>query len=86
MDAGDVDFGLHPSDAAVVYVRELEELRAAKLKEPAPSASPEQDHCSSSHVWHPGRLLFYGRAELKTSDHRCVVHGVCVCVCVCVCV
>ena len=20
--------------------------------------------------WHPGRLLYYGRAELKTSDHR----------------
>ena len=20
--------------------------------------------------WHPGKLMFYGRAELKTSDHR----------------
>ena len=20
--------------------------------------------------WHPGRLMYYGRAELKTSDHR----------------
>ena len=23
--------------------------------------------------WHPGRLLYYGRAELKTSDHRPVL-------------
>ena len=23
--------------------------------------------------WHPGRLLHYGRAELKTSDHRPVI-------------
>ena len=23
--------------------------------------------------WHPGKLMFYGRAELKTSDHRSVV-------------
>lgn len=23
--------------------------------------------------WHPGRLLYYGRTELKTSDHRPVL-------------
>lgn len=28
--------------------------------------------CNSScdHNWNPGQLMFYGRAELKTSDHR----------------
>lgn len=25
------------------------------------------------HQWHPGRLLYYNRAELKQSDHRWVV-------------
>ena len=30
-----------------------------------------KDHMSScDHYWNPGRLMFYGRAELKTSDHR----------------
>ena len=28
---------------------------------------------NTGHPWHPGRLLFYGRAELKQSDHRPVV-------------
>ena len=28
---------------------------------------------NTSHPWHPGRLLHYGRAELKQSDHRPVV-------------
>ena len=27
---------------------------------------------SCDHNWNPGRLMFYGRAELKTSDHRCM--------------
>ena len=57
----------------------------------------DTDLVAVGYKWHPGRLLYYGRAELKQSDHRCVcvcvwvcvgvgvgVH-VCVCVCVCVC-
>ena len=28
---------------------------------------------NTSHPWSPGRLLFYGRAELKQSDHRPVL-------------
>lgn len=34
----------------------------------------------SNHLewWHPGRLLHYGRAELKTSDHRYVNTWYCI--------
>ena len=24
----------------------------------------------STRIWNPGKVLYYGRAELKTSDHR----------------
>lgn len=33
----------------------------------------ERELSSGDHAlqwWHPGRLLYYGRTELKTSDHR----------------
>ena len=49
------DFGLHPSDAGVVCSGDMEGGRA--LVDPG-------------HPWHPGRLLYYNRAELKQSDHR----------------
>ncbi|XP_053561148.1 synaptojanin-1 [Bombina bombina] len=32
-----------------------------------------QDEKSAQYTWNPGSLLHYGRAELKTSDHRPVV-------------
>ncbi len=28
------------------------------------------DLVAMGHQWHPGRLLYYNRAELKQSDHR----------------
>lgn len=49
------DFGLHPSDAAVVCREEM--TGGGRL-------------VNTGHSWHPGRLLHYGRAELKQSDHR----------------
>ncbi len=36
----------------------------------------ERELSSGDHAlqwWHPGRLLYYGRTELKTSDHRPVL-------------
>ncbi|CAI7990552.1 Synaptojanin-1, partial [Geodia barretti] len=54
------DFGLHRSDAGKVYRREMEGGGGGEL-------------VNTGHPWHPGRLLFYGRAELKQSDHRPVV-------------
>ena len=54
------DFGLHPSDAGKVCKREMEGGGGGGL-------------VNTSHPWHPGRLLFYNRAELKQSDHRPVV-------------
>ena len=54
------DFGLHPSDAGRVYKREMEGGGGGEL-------------VNTGHTWHPGRLLYYGRAELKQSDHRPVV-------------
>jgi hypothetical protein len=54
------DFGIHPSDAGKVYRREMEGGGGGEL-------------VNTAHPWHPGRLLFYGRAELKQSDHRPVV-------------
>lgn len=54
------DFGLHPNDAGKVYRREME-------------GGGGGDLVNTGHPWHPGRLLFYGRAELKQSDHRPVV-------------
>ena len=54
------DFGLHPSDAGKVYRCEME-------------GGGGGDLVNTDHPWHPGRLLFYGRAELKQSDHRPVV-------------
>jgi len=62
-DSGDAasphwDFGLHPSDADVVCSGEMEGGGAL---------------VNTGHPWHPGRLLYYNRAELKQSDHRPVV-------------
>lgn len=54
------DFGLQPSDAGKVYRREMEGGGGGEL-------------VNTSHTWHPGRLLYYSRAELKQSDHRPVV-------------
>ncbi len=48
------DFGLHPSDAAGV----------------CGGMMGGEDVASAEHRWHPGRLLYYNRAELKQSDHR----------------
>ena len=65
------DFGLHPSDAGRVYCQEMEGGGGGEL-------------VNTSHPWHPGRLLFYGRAELKQSDHRPVVALLEVCMYVCI--
>ena len=54
------DFGLHSSDAGRVYRREMEGGGGGEL-------------VNTAHAWRPGRLLYYGRAELKQSDHRPVV-------------
>ena len=54
------DFGPHPSDAGRVYRGEME-------------GGGGGDLVNTNHSWHPGRLLYYGRAELKQSDHRPVV-------------
>ncbi|XP_077979137.1 synaptojanin-1-like isoform X2 [Glandiceps talaboti] len=35
--------------------------------------SPPQNGVEETEEWNPGRLLHYGRAELKTSDHRPVI-------------
>ena len=51
------DFGLHPSDADVVCGKEMEGGGGGRL-------------VNTGHTWHPGRLLYYNRAELKQSDHR----------------
>ena len=49
------DFGPHPSDAGSLCGQYMDGGGAL---------------VNTGHPWHPGRLLFYGRAELKTSDHR----------------
>lgn len=48
------DFGLHPSDAAAV----------------CGGMMGREEGATPTHTWHPGRLLYYSRAELKQSDHR----------------
>ena len=52
------DFGLHPSDA--------EELVAWQMG----NGGVDDQLVTLGHEWHPGRLLYYNRAELKQSDHR----------------
>lgn len=66
------DFGIHPSDAGKVYRREMEGGGGGEL-------------VNTGHPWHPGRLLFYGRAELKQSDHRPVVALLEVYIYMCIC-
>ena len=51
------DFGLHRSDAGKVCGEHMAGGGGGGL-------------VNTGHPWHPGRLLFYGRAELKQSDHR----------------
>ena len=51
------DFGLHPSDAGVVCGHDMGGGGGGGL-------------VNTGHPWHPGRLLYYNRAELKQSDHR----------------
>ena len=61
ISAKDYDFGPHASDAGVVCHHEMG------------LASPEGGVASplgEQHQWHPGRLIYYNRAELKQSDHR----------------
>ncbi len=54
------DFGLHPSDAWTICREEME----------ADIASEQDYKDFPLHRWHPGRLVYYNRAELKQSDHR----------------
>jgi len=49
-----VDFGPHPCDAGLVVGGEF---------------TPPLG-LGDGHPWHPGRLLYYNRSELKQSDHR----------------
>lgn len=58
----DFDFGPHASDATSVCYHDL-----------AATTATEVGVVSPSHVWHPGRLIYYNRAELKQSDHRPVL-------------
>ena len=58
--SGDHDFGPHGSDAGVLYQHEMG--TGGVTDEATPPA----------HQWHPGRLVYYNRAELKQSDHRYV--------------
>ena len=53
-----LDFGLCPSDAAEVCGALMD------------GGGGGGQLVSVGHPWHPGRLLHYGRAELKQSDHR----------------
>ena len=53
------DFGLHPSDA--------EQEVGWQMR----NGGVEEQLVTLGHEWHPGRLLYYNRAELKQSDHRC---------------
>lgn len=55
-----LDFGPHHSDAATVCRHEL--------------GTGGEDLIALGHYWHPGRLIYYNRAELKQSDHRLVHH------------
>ena len=52
------DFGLHPSDA--------EQEVGWQMR----NGGVEEQLVTLGHEWHPGRLLYYNRAELKQSDHR----------------
>ena len=54
------EFGLHPSDAAGVCAWQM-------------GAGGREELVQVGHSWHPGRLLYYGRSELKQSDHRYAV-------------
>lgn len=48
--------GAHPTDVLLVTKDHM--------------SSPSSCAGSCDHNWNPGQLMFYGRAELKTSDHR----------------
>ena len=52
------DFGLHPSDAEQEVGWQMH------------NGGVEEQLVTLGHEWHPGRLLYYNRAELKQSDHR----------------
>lgn len=52
------DFGLHPSDAEQEVGWQMH------------NGGVEDQLITLGHEWHPGRLLYYNRAELKQSDHR----------------
>lgn len=54
------DFGIHPSDAVTVCEGEV-------------GGGGREELVTIGHQWHPGRLLYYNRAELKQSDHRPVL-------------
>lgn len=52
------DFGLHPCDAEQEVGWQMG------------NGGAEAQLVMLGHEWHPGRLLYYNRAELKQSDHR----------------
>lgn len=58
LDSEEHDFGPHRSDAHVLCHHDM---GSGGMKDPLPLGH---------HRWHPGRLLYYNRAELKQSDHR----------------
>ena len=41
-----------------------------KARERMMNAQNEQDNDDDGDEFNPGRIVYYGRAELKTSDHR----------------
>ena len=57
----ELDLGPHPSDAAFVFQQDIGMGGGAK--------GAALLEC---HSWHPGRLIYYNRAELKQSDHRSI--------------
>ncbi len=57
----DLDLGPHPSDTAVICQHDIGVGGSRGMAE------------TERHIWHPGRLVYYNRAELKQSDHRCVI-------------
>ena len=54
----DLDLGPHPSDAGMVCHHDIGVVGSRGVA------------ASERHFWHPGRLIYYNRAELKQSDHR----------------
>ena len=51
------DFGLQPNDAEMMCGFEM-------------GTGGKDELVTIGHQWHPGKLLYYNRAELKQSDHR----------------